>query len=134
MLPRLQLMDAKGSRVDSPIPVNASADTILNNLNLISSTISHNVYPISTPLEQGTQQPRSNPGDVSMIQESLGNLNLGKNHTIMDGKASPQNGASDSYTPGGKALMNALEDSTELEAVSTSSPGMPSLLLKTSRL
>lgn len=120
--------------MDSPIPANASADPSLNsNLNLISSTISHNVYPISTPLEHGAQQPRSNPQDMSVIQESLDNLKLGKDHTIINEASSR---TSDLYISDGKAAMNALETPAELEAMIipfSETFEKPSPLLKSSR-
>lgn len=122
-------MDAKGSRVDSSIPANANADTSLDiNSNILStSTFSHNAYPIS--LEHGAQQPRSNPDDMSVIQESLGNLKLAKDNE----EAFSQNRAPNLYASGGEASINILDNPSELEAVSTPLPGMsarPSSLLK----
>lgn len=103
----LQLMDAKESQADSPIPVNASAEIAhdSNKNSLVTSTISHDVYPISTPLEQGAQQPRSCPQDISLIQESLGGLNLGTSHATVSGEPSPHNGTSDLCQPTGNTSV-----------------------------
>lgn len=117
-------MDAKGPRVDSSIPANASADTSLDiNSNILSaSTVSHNVYPISTPLEHGAQQPRSSPEDMSVIQESLENLKLANDRITLNGEVFPQNGALNLYASSGETSMNVLENTSELEAVSKPLP------------
>lgn len=126
MLPYLQLMDAKGSRVDSSIPANASADTSLDiNSNILStSTFLHNVYPISTPLEHGSQQPRSSPEDMLVIQESLDNLKLANDHITLNGEVFPQNGAPNPYASSRETPMGVLENTSELEAVSIPLPGI----------
>lgn len=118
-------MDAKGSSVDSSIPANASVDTSLDiNSNILStSTFSHNVYPISTPLEHGAQQPRSSPEDISVIQESLGSLKLVNNHiTLSGGEIFSQNGTPNPAS-GREASMNAPKLPSELETVSIPLPG-----------
>lgn len=114
-------MDAKGSSVDSSIPANASVDTSLDiNSNILSaSALSHNVFPIPTPLEHGTQQPHSNPENISVIQESLASLKLANNHiTLSGGELFSQNGAPNPYAPSRETPTNASETPSELEVVS----------------
>lgn len=115
-------MDATGSHADSLIPANASADTGFDtNINLISA-IPHNAYSISAPLQQGTQQPRPNAEDMSVIQESLDNLYLDKNHTTVNGELHPQNGTSDTYASGEKVPTNVLGNPAAPPVVGVSNP------------
>lgn len=107
--------------MDSSIPANASVDTSLDiNSNILSaSTLSHHVFPISTPLEHGTQQPRSNPENISVIQESLGSLKLANNHiTLSGGELFSQNRVPNPYASSRETPTNTSENSSEPEVVS----------------